>query len=37
VRSQRPVWDLNHPEHTSVGHGGTALRPPGDRSGGGDG
>jgi cytochrome c oxidase subunit I len=21
IRSQRPVWDLDHPEHTSVAHG----------------
>ena len=24
IRSQRPVWDLDHPEHTTVGHGRSA-------------
>ena len=24
IRSQRPVWDLDHPEHTAVGHGRSA-------------
>jgi cytochrome c oxidase subunit I len=25
IRSQRPVWDLNHPEHSSVSHGSIRL------------